>query len=64
MLANNLRLRREALGRSQHDVATEAEVSPGYLSELEQGKKRPSLEALRRLAVALRTEVSELLKEE
>jgi len=45
------------------ELAKKAHVPPGYLAELEAGKKRnPSLQVLQRLAKALGVPVTELLK--
>jgi transcriptional regulator with XRE-family HTH domain len=45
------------------ELATKARVPPGYLAELEAGKKKnPSLDVLKRLAGALGVPVTELLE--
>jgi transcriptional regulator with XRE-family HTH domain len=45
------------------ELATKANVPPGYLAELESGrKKNPSLDVLKRLARALGVPVTELLE--
>ena len=44
------------------ELAAKAKVPPGYLAELEAGKKKnPSLDVLKRLAGALGVPVAELL---
>jgi len=44
------------------ELATKAKVPPGYLAELEGGKKKnPSLDMLKKLAKALGVPVRELL---
>lgn len=44
------------------ELAKKAKVPPGYLAELEAGKKKnPSLDVLQRLAKALGVPVTELL---
>jgi transcriptional regulator with XRE-family HTH domain len=66
---------RKGLGRviktlrtTKHDLglrelARKAKVPPGYLAELESGKKtNPSLDVLKRLAKALGVPVTELLE--
>ena len=45
------------------ELANEARVSPGYISELERGRKEVSSELLASVCVALDTTVSELLLE-
>jgi transcriptional regulator with XRE-family HTH domain len=48
---------------SLRDLAERADVPPGYLSELEGGKKKnPSLDVLKKLARALGVPVGELLE--
>jgi len=47
---------------SQEALAFNADLSPTYLSQIESGKRNPSLDALFRLATALQMELSELLK--
>jgi transcriptional regulator with XRE-family HTH domain len=45
------------------ELAEKAKVPPGYLAELESGKKKnPSLDVLKRLARALGVPVTELLE--
>jgi transcriptional regulator with XRE-family HTH domain len=53
---------REDKGLSQRQLATRADVTNGYVSQLEAGdKKNPSLAVLQRLAKALGVSVAELL---
>jgi transcriptional regulator with XRE-family HTH domain len=45
---------RESRGMTQRALAKKAQVTPGYIAQLETGlKKNPSLPVLRRLAKAL-----------
>lgn len=44
---------REELGWNQKQLAEAAGVNPGYLSMIERGLKRPSLDTLRKLRDAL-----------
>jgi transcriptional regulator with XRE-family HTH domain len=62
VFATNLRRLRHARGLSQDDLAYEAKVSRGYLSQLEKGVFYASLKIVGRLASALRVEPAELLK--
>jgi transcriptional regulator with XRE-family HTH domain len=62
VFAANLRRLRHAKGLSQDDLAYEAEVSRGYLSQLEKGAFYASLKIVGRLATALQVEPAELLK--
>jgi transcriptional regulator with XRE-family HTH domain len=53
---------RESKGMTQRDLAERAEVTPGYIAQLEMGQKQnPSLAVLRRLARALGVPVAELV---
>ncbi len=62
VFATNLRRLRHAKGLSQDDLAYEARVSRGYLSQLEKGVFYASLKIVGRLAKALDVEPAELLK--
>jgi XRE family transcriptional regulator, master regulator for biofilm formation len=54
---------REAKDMTQRDLAKRAQVTPGYVAQLEMGlRKNPSVAVLRRLAKALEVPVTELLK--
>jgi transcriptional regulator with XRE-family HTH domain len=60
-LAAGLRSRREGLGLSRREVADRSGLSYPYVSQLENGDREPSLDALARLAGALATSTEELL---
>jgi transcriptional regulator with XRE-family HTH domain len=62
VFATNLRRLRNARGLSQDVLAYEAEVSRGYLSQLEKGVFYASLNIVGRLAEALDVEPAELLR--
>jgi len=54
---------RKGKGLGLRELAKDAHVPPGYLAELETGKKRnPSLDVLKRLAKALDVPLPELLE--
>ena len=58
-----LRALRKGKGLGLRELAKDADVPPGYLAELETGKKRnPSLDVLKRLAKALDVPLPELLE--
>lgn len=59
--ANIIRLRR-ARGLTQEDLAGLVEMDRSYLSEIESGKKNPSLAMLERIRAALRCNFDDLLK--
>lgn len=44
---------REVRGLSRSEVAVRADLSTGHYSDIENGKARPSLETLHRIAAAL-----------
>ncbi len=62
-LGEALRRRREAQQRTLHDVAADAGVSLGYLSEVERGVKEASSELLSAICRALGAPLSEVLAE-
>jgi transcriptional regulator with XRE-family HTH domain len=63
-LPENLKRLRAEKRLSQAELSRQAEVSPGYVSELESGQgKRPSGQVLMRLAKALGVTIAELLGE-
>ena len=62
LFATNLRRLRHDRGLSQDDLAYEADVSRGYLSQLEKGVFYASLKIVGRLAEALQVEPAELLR--
>ena len=54
---------RKASDMGLRELARKAKVPPGYLAELEAGKKKnPSLDVLKRLARALGVPVTDLLE--
>jgi len=61
ILAKNIRDARKKLGYSQQSLAERAEISPGHMNDLEQGRKWVSADTLERLARALSLEPFMLL---
>ena len=55
-----IRTRRGGLHLSQEELAFKAELTTTYVSQIEGGKRNPSLEALYRLCAALQIELSDL----
>ncbi len=47
---------------SQGDIARALEVDRGYISNIENGKKNPTLSTIQKLAGALKVSADELLK--
>lgn len=61
ILAMNVRATRDRLGLSQEALAYEAEIDRTYRSEIERGKRNPSVDLIARLAEALKTTPAALL---
>ena len=53
ILARNIKAARAKLGISQHTLAERADLSPGHINDVEQGRKWVSADALERIADAL-----------
>ena len=60
-LAKNLRKRRIELGLSQEAFADLADLHRTYISDLERGRRNPSIEIVDKLAIALNTSAGSLL---
>jgi transcriptional regulator with XRE-family HTH domain len=60
-LGEHLRARRLELGRTLREVSADAQVSLGYLSEIERGRKEASSELLGAICHALDIPLSQLL---
>lgn len=58
----NITQRRTDLGMSQSHLAASSGVNRPYLHQIEKGEKNPSLLVLVRLAVTLKTTVSQLVR--
>jgi transcriptional regulator with XRE-family HTH domain len=63
LLGDVLRRKRQDEGRTLRQLAAEARISPGYLSEIERGQKEPSSELLSAICDALDIRLSDLLRE-
>jgi transcriptional regulator with XRE-family HTH domain len=63
VIGDALRSRRQAQRRTLREVSTAANVSLGYLSEIERGQKEASSELLAAICEALGARLSELLRE-
>ena len=51
---------RKALGITQEEAAYRASLDYSYYNQIEMGKRNPSLDALNRIAKAIKTNVKEL----
>jgi len=56
-----IRRRREQLGLGVRELARRADISPSYVTRLEQATHRPGADIVERLAHALETTAAELL---
>jgi transcriptional regulator with XRE-family HTH domain len=63
VIGDALRARRQAQHRTLREVSTAANVSLGYLSEIERGQKEASSELLASICDALGAHLSEVLRE-
>ena len=63
VIGDALRSRRQAQHRTLREVSTAANVSLGYLSEIERGQKEASSELLSSICEALGAQLSELLRD-
>ncbi|WP_010243719.1 helix-turn-helix domain-containing protein [Acetivibrio cellulolyticus] len=63
MFGEKLKQLRKQRNISQHELSKISNVSYGFISELETGKKRPSLETAEKLSRALGVAITELISE-
>ena len=61
-LGMRIRFLRNERKWSQEDLALEADINKNYLSDLERGKRNPTISILKRIAEALDISLSELIK--
>ena len=61
-LGQNMKRVRTKKGMSQGDIARALDVDRGYISNIENGKKNPTLATIKKLADALDVSADELLK--
>ena len=61
-LGQNMKRARGKKKMSQGALARLLEVDKGYISNIENGKKNPTLATIQRLAKALSVDISELVK--
>jgi transcriptional regulator with XRE-family HTH domain len=62
--AVNLRKARAAAGLSQEELAAKAGLHRNYVGSVERNEKNISIDAMERLAIALRVDLIELLSRE
>lgn len=61
MLGQKIKKLREARGLTQVELAVIVNISPVYVGFIENGRRRPSLRTLERLARALKVNAKDLL---
>jgi len=61
-LGDNIRRIRTAKGMTQGDLCRVLEIDRAYMSNVENGRKNPTLETIERIAKALNLPINELLK--
>ena len=61
-LGSNVKRLREAKGLSQEKFAFEARIHRTYVSDIERGARNPTITVVEKLALALDTTASELLR--
>lgn len=61
LLGETIRTRREAASMSQEKLAELADLSRNYIGEVERGETNVSIEALVRIAKALRVRIRDLV---
>ena len=61
-LGQNMKRIRSKKGMSQGDIARALEVDRGYISNIENGKKNPTIATIQKLANSLGVSADELLK--
>ena len=62
VVGENIRRLRKERGLSQEELSEDSNITPGYLSDVENNKKSVSLETLVSIANALQVSPSELLR--
>ena len=61
-LGMRIRFLRQQRRWSQEDLALNANINKNYISDLENGRRNPSLEILERIALAFNISLAELFK--
>ena len=61
-LGMRIKYLRKKLRWSQEDLALNADINKNYISDLENGRRNPSLDILERIAVAFGITLEELFK--
>jgi len=62
ILGNNIRMTRKSLKMTQEKVAELIDVSTVFISQLENGSRKPSLETIYKLSIAFGVSLDDLVK--
>lgn len=63
LIGEAIRFRRKSAGYTQERLAEQVSLNPKYLGEIERGEKIISIEALLRIAKAVKTPIAEFFRE-
>ena len=63
ILGQKVRLHRKLNGFTQEKLAEKADLAPTYISDIERGRENISIDAVARIAKALRVELDEMFRE-
>jgi transcriptional regulator with XRE-family HTH domain len=63
IIGNAIRLRRKDAGHTQEHLAEMVNLNPKYLGEIERGEKIISIEALLRIAKAVKTPIKDFFRD-
>ena len=61
-LGMRIRYLRKQLNMSQLDLSVESDVNRNYISDLEKGRRNPTILILNKIAISLNTDLSNLFK--
>lgn len=59
---NNIQRKRKELGISQAKLANEADIDRSHISNIETGKSIPSIIMVEKISIALKSDISDLIK--
>ena len=62
ILGENIRALRRDLGMSQETLAEKAELHPNYIGDIERGEENVSVDALMRIAGALKASLTDVVR--
>ena len=61
MLGENIRTHRRRVGWSQEKLAEKSDLHHNYIGDIERGEENVSVDALMRIAIALKVRLSDLV---